>query len=155
GMSQREGSVETYVRYSREPICAPIIGRGGADVVLGLEALEALRAADFLKKGGKMVMNTQEIDPMPVITGKAAYPGGIPARLEGLGIEVVAAGALEIAREAGNLKAANVVMIGVLSGLPEFREDFEEEDWKEALRACVPGKSLEMNLRAFEAGRKL
>ena len=155
GMSQREGSVETYVRYSKEPIASPIIGKGGADIVLGFEALEALRGAAFLKKGGKMVMNTQEIDPMPVITGKVVYPEDIPARVEGLGVEVVAVDALSAAREVGNLKAVNVVMLGILSSLPEFAGDFSDEDWLEAVKACVPARFLEVNLRAFEAGRKL
>jgi len=153
GMSQREGSVETYVRYAKEPISSPIIGKGGADVVLGFEALEALRGVPFLRKGGKMVMNTQRIDPMPVITGAAAYPEDIPARVRGLGIEVVAADALRAAKEVGNVKAVNVVMLGVLSGLPEFAGEFSAEDWTEAVKACVPGRFLEINLKAFGAGR--
>jgi len=155
GMSQREGSVETYIRYSRDQISSPIIGKGCADVVLGFEALEALRGAAFLRKGGKMVMNTQEIDPMPVITGKAEYPADIPARLREMGTEVITADALGVAREVGNLKAVNVVMLGVLSSLPEFAEDFSAEDWTEALKACVPGKFLELNLKAYEAGKAL
>lgn len=155
GMSQRGGSVETYVRYAKETIASPIIGKGGADVVLGFEALEALRGAGFLKKGGKLVMNTQEIDPMPVITGKAVYPEGIDERLSEMGVDVLTVDALAIAKGVGNPKAVNVVMLGVVSAMPEFGDDFSSEDWRQAIMECVPPKFLDLNLKAFEAGAKV
>jgi len=155
GMAKRGGSVETYVRYSREPIGAPIIAKGEADIILGLEALEALRGVAYLRKGGRVVMNTQEIDPMPVITGKDKYPENIAGVLTGQGISVVAVDALAAAQSAGSIMVTNVVMIGAMSQIPEFLADFCDGDWVEAIRASVKGCFLDINLRAFEAGAKL
>jgi indolepyruvate ferredoxin oxidoreductase beta subunit len=155
GMSKREGSVETFVRYSMEKIYAPIIGRGDADIVLGFEALEALRGTVYLKKGGKVLMNTQEIDPMPVITGAVKYPEGITERIAKQGINVLAMDAAAVALGVGNLKTVNVVMIGAMSSLPEFLCEFSYDDWVKTIRECVPAKFVDVNLKAYEAGRRL
>jgi indolepyruvate ferredoxin oxidoreductase beta subunit len=154
GMSKRGGSVETYVRYSKTPVAAPIIFKGGADIVLGFEALEALRGVVFLKKGGTMVMNTQRIDPMPVIIGAAEYPKNIEEEFKKLGINVLAINAEKIALEAGSLHAINVAMIGAISTLPEFEKDFAIDDWLDAIRISLPPKVVPMNEAAFEIGRK-
>ena len=108
GMAQRGGSVMTYVRLG-EKIASPIIDEGGADLILAFEKLEALRYAHYLKPGGEVLYSTQEIMPMPVVTGAAEYPQGIEAQLKGTGID-----ALQLALEAGNSKSANSVMLGAL-----------------------------------------
>ena len=152
GMSKRGGSVETFVRYSKTKVASPIIFRGGADIVLGFEALESLRGTGFLKKGGTMVMNTQRINPMPVIIGAAEYPKGIDVYLKGLGINVLAIDAAKIAQDIGTLHAINVVMIGAISTLPDFKKDFTADDWITAIRASLPEQFVAMNIKAFESG---
>lgn len=146
GMSQRGGSVITHVRVG-EKVHAPLVALGSADYLLSFEALEAARAASFLKPDGVLIVNTQRISPMPVITGAVAYPEDPLACVTHCKVEAV--DALALAVEAGNQKSLNLVLLGMLSRhLP-----FAEADWKQAIAECVPRKTLETNLRAFEAGR--
>ena len=146
GMSQRGGSVVTYVKYG-DQIASPIIGLGEADVILAFELLEAYRALPYLKKGGKIIVNIQRLKPMPVITGAAEYPGDILEKLR-QAADVSALDALALAREAGSPKAANVALIGVMA-----RETaLEKQLWLDTIRETVPEKFLEINLRAFELG---
>ena len=148
GMSQRGGSVVTYVRYG-ENVASPVIDQGGADCILSFELLETARWLSYLKPGGKVVTNTQQIDPMPVITGAAEYPSGLVEKIEAKGVDLLALDALSLAREAGSSKAINIVLIGVLSNfLP-----FSSEVWRDALTACVPPKFLEINQKAFALGK--
>ena len=147
GMSQRGGSVVTYVKYGKE-VFSPIIEKGGADIILAFEKLEALRYCEYLKKGGRLIANIQEIDPMPVITGAAKYPENIIEKLEALGQSVTAVDALALANEAGNAKAINVVLLGVGAKSSEIKK----EKWIEAIKATVPEKLLDINLKAFELG---
>lgn len=147
GMSQRGGSVVTYVRYG-EKVYSPIVDRGEADYILSFELLEAARWIGYLKKGGKLITNTQKTWPMPVITGAMAYPESIVEKLSALG-DVQAIDALKLAEEAGSPKAVNVVLIGVLSR----QMDIPEADWIHALEAVVPEKFLALNKKAFELGR--
>ena len=149
GMSQRGGSVVTYVKYGQE-IASPIIDQGEADIILAFERLEALRALPYLKKGGKMIVNDRTIDPMPVITGAAQYPEGIIEELQKYA-DVISLDALSLAEAAGSAKAVNVILIGVLAGSTEIPHD----DWVETIKATVPPKFLEINLKAFEAGYAL
>ena len=146
GMSQRGGSVVTYVRYG-EKVYSPIIDKKGADTVLAFEKLEAVRALPFLKDGGRMIVNTQEIDPMPVITGACEYPKGLIETLSGAS-SLTAVDALSLALKAGSAKAVNVVLIGVLAK----GSDIPKEKWLAALTSTVPAKFLELNLKAFELG---
>lgn len=148
GMSQRGGSVVTYVKYG-ENVSSPIIDKGEADVILAFERLEALRALPYLKKGGIMIVNDRAINPMPVITGAAEYPDGIIETIK-KSANVINIDALAIAEQAGSSKAVNIVLIGILSN----HFDFAEEDWMAALEACVPAKFLELNKKAFDLGRK-
>lgn len=148
GMSQRGGSVVTYVRYG-DKVASPTIDEGQADVILSFEKLEAARWLSYLRQGGKLVSNTQEIDPMPVITGAAEYPEGLIEKIKAKGIDVLALDALSLAVEAGSSKAINIVLIGVLSNYMEFGE----ASWQEALADCVPPKFLEINKKAFALGR--
>ena len=149
GMSQRGGSVVTYVKYG-EKVYSPIIGEGEADVILAFELLEAYRALPYLKKGGKLIVNDQRIDPMPVITGAASYPENIVEKLSAVA-DVTALDALTLAKEAGNAKAVNVVLIGVLAKT----SDISYEKWVDTIRATVPAKLLEVNLKAFDLGYNL
>ena len=148
GMSQRGGSVVTYVRYGDE-VCSPVIEKGEADVIISFELLESARWLPYLKKGGHLVTSTQQLDPMPVITGAAQYPEDIAAKIKAMGIQVTAVDALGLAEQAGNAKASNVVLMGVVSAQTEF----EEQLWQNAIEQCVPPKFLELNKKAFELGR--
>lgn len=147
GMSQRGGSVVTYVKYG-EKINSPIVSNGDADILLAFEQLEAYRSLSYLKKGGKLLVNTQKTDPMPVIIGAAEYPENILEKIEGKGISVNAIDALALAREAGNEKAVNVVLIGALAA----NSDISKDAFIEAINKTVPPKFLEVNLKAFELG---
>lgn len=148
GMSQRGGSVVTYVRYG-DKVYSPIIAPGEADVIVSFELLEAARWLPYLKKRGQIVTNTQKIDPMPVINGAAVYPEGILEKLENKGARVDALDCLQLAKEAGSGKAVNIVLLGRLSR----HFDFPVSAWEDAIRACVPAKFTEMNLKAFHLGR--
>ena len=147
GMSQRGGSVVTYVRYG-ESVASPIIEKGEADLLLSFEQLEAARWLAYLKTDGKLIVNSQTIDPMTVISGADTYPDGIIDALCAAGADVTAIDALSLAVEAGSAKAVNVVLIGVLAS----KTDIPKDVWLDALRETVPPKFLEMNLKAFELG---
>ncbi|NMP38297.1 MAG: indolepyruvate oxidoreductase subunit beta [Clostridiales bacterium] len=147
GMSQRGGSVVTYVRYG-ESVSSPIIEKGEADIILSFEQLEAARQLPYLKKGGKMIINTQTIDPMPVITGTAVYPDGIIDAIKAQGVDVTAVDALSLSLQAGSPKAVNVVLIGVMARFTSF----DESVWLNAVKSTVPSKFLEMNEKAFKIG---
>lgn len=149
GMSQRGGSVVTYVKYG-EKVYSPIIDRGEADIILAFEMLEAYRALPYLKKGGKMIVNSQSIDPMPVIIGAMEYPENIKEKLEDK-IDLITVDALKCAKESGNAKAVNVVLIGVMAKLT----DIPYENWIETIKTTVPPKFLDVNLKAFELGYNL
>jgi len=149
GMSQRGGSVVTYVKYG-EKVYSPIVEKGEADIVISFELLEAARCLPYLKKGGKLITSTQQIDPMPVITGAAEYPADLVKKLSEADVELTAVDALSLAEQAGTAKASNVVLMGVLAA----KTDFPEEIWQTALEKCVPAKFLELNKKAFELGKK-
>lgn len=145
GMSQRGGSVVTQVRYG-PVVHAPVISQGTADLIVGFEKLETLRWAGYLRPGGTIVMNTQVIDPMPVIMGAAAYPEGIEETLSRE--RLVSLPALELAGQAGSPKAANVVLLGAVARIL----DHGPEIWLRALEETVPERFLALNRAAFELG---
>lgn len=147
GMAQRGGSVVTQVRLG-EKVFSPLVPEGGADVVLAFEKLEALRLLPSLKPGGTIIINEQEIPPVPVLVGAAEYPPGIVEYIRSAASNVVAVDALGIAEKCGNPKAANVVLLGVMAR----RLPIEREVWERALAARVPAKLLEINKAAFAAG---
>ena len=147
GMSQRGGSVVTYVRYG-DKVYSPIIDKGEADFIVSFEMLEAARYTEFLKPGGKIITNTQQINPMPVITGVAEYPENLEAKIKAAGIDIVTIDALKLAEKAGSSKAVNIVLMGKLSKY----FDFTPEEWQEAIEKSVPPKFLELNKKAFELG---
>ncbi|MBQ7173964.1 MAG: indolepyruvate oxidoreductase subunit beta [Lachnospiraceae bacterium] len=148
GMSQRGGSVVTYVRYGSK-VASPVIDKGEADYIVSFELLEAARWLPFLKADGQIVTNIQQIDPMPVITGAAVYPDGLVDKLKTSGAKVDALDCVKLAEEAGSVKAVNLVLMGRLS----HYFDLPEEAWMKALEANVPPKFLELNKKAFALGR--
>ena len=148
GMSQRGGSVVTYVRYG-EKVHSPVIDKGQADIIISFELLEAARYVEFLKKGGTLITNTQQINPMPVITGAAAYPQGLEEKLRTLDINFECFDALAAAREVGSQKAVNLALLGRLSR----HFDFSEQQWLDTITTSVPEKFVEMNRKAFLLGR--
>lgn len=146
GMSQRGGSVTTYVKYG-DKIYSPIIDKGEADIILAFETLEAYRALPYLKKDGVMVINSTRIDPMPVITGLMEYPKDIIKKLKEK-VNVIELDSTKIALELGNPKCANVVLLGAFA-----RElDIPYEKWIEVIKNTVPPKYVELNVNAFERG---
>lgn len=149
GMSQRGGSVVTYVRYG-EKVYSPVIDKGTADYIISFEKLEAARWVPYLKKGGKIILSNQQIDPMPVIIGAAKYPENLVEKMQEAGADVDAFDALDLALQAGSSKAVNLVLMGRLSKY----FDASMEDWMTALEESVPAKFLEMNKKAFMLGRE-
>lgn len=149
GMSQRGGSVVTYVKYG-EKVWSPIIDKGEADIILAFELLEAYRALPYLKKGGKIIVNDQKINPMPVITGVKEYPADILGKLKN-SVDVTSLDALSLAKQAGSIKAVNVVLMGVMAK----NTAIPYEKWVETVKNTVPPKFLEVNLKAFETGYNL
>ncbi|MBE7030036.1 MAG: indolepyruvate oxidoreductase subunit beta [Ruminococcaceae bacterium] len=147
GMSQRGGSVVTYVKFG-EKVHSPLISEGEADILLAFEQLEAYRYMQYVGKGGKLLVNTQQMDPMPVITGAAQYPSDILGKIAAKGVEVIEVDALALALEAGNVKSVNVALIGLMAK----HLDIDKQVWLDALRDTVPAKFLEVNLKAFELG---
>lgn len=148
GMSQRGGSVVTYVRYG-DRVNSPVIDKGEADVIVSFELLEAARWTAYLRKGGTIVTNIQQINPMPVITGAAEYPAELCEKIKKAGINLDAMDALKLANEAGTSKAVNLVLMGRLSKYFDFTED----EWMDAIEKSVPEKFLEINKKAFMLGK--
>ena len=148
GMSQRGGSVVTYVRCG-DKVYSPIVTKGEADFIVSFEKLEAARYTECLKKDGKIVVNSQQIDPMPVITGAAEYPVGALDELREKGVAVDEIDALSLALEAGSSKCVNIVLMGRLSKY----FDFPEEKWLRAIEDTVAPKFIELNKKAFTLGR--
>lgn len=147
GMSQRGGSVVTYVRFG-EKVYSPVIDKGQADFIVSFELLEAARWTEYLKPGGKIITNTQKINPMPVIIGAAEYPEDLERKMREAGIDLDALDALTLATQAGSAKAVNLVLMGRLSKY----FDISQEEWMAAIEASVPPKFLEMNKAAFKLG---
>ena len=148
GMSQRGGSVVTYVRYG-DKVNSPVIDHGEADYIVAFELLEAARWRSFLRTDGQIITSRQQIDPMPVIIGAAEYPQELVEKMIASGAKVDAMDALALAEQVGSAKAVNIVLMGRLS----HYFDLPESAWQEAIEACVPAKFLEMNKKAFELGR--
>ncbi len=147
GMSQRGGSVVTYVRFG-EKVYSPIITDGEADLIISFEKLEAARYARYLKKDGRIVVNTQQIDPMPVIIGAAQYPDNVLEELAQKGLTIEALDALSLAEQAGSAKAVNIVLLGRVARNMEI----PYHRWISAIETTVAPKFVEMNKKAFDLG---
>ena len=147
GMAQRGGSVVTHVRFG-DKVYAPTVDAGSADIIIAFEKLEALRWIGKLKPNGKMFVNTQEIPPMPVITGAVGYPDNIEGKIADEVPGTVFVDALKFAKKAGNAKAVNTVLIGVLAK----HMDIDKQAFLDAIEVTVPARFLEVNIDAFEKG---
>ena len=147
GMSQRGGSVVTYVRYG-DKVWSSVIEKGEADIIISFEQLESARWLPYLKPNGVLISNTQQIDPMPVIMGQTEYPDNVLEKIRELGVNVVAVRADELAVEAGSIKAANTVLLGAAAHFT----DIGEAEWIEAVKTTVPPKTVDVNLKAFKLG---
>lgn len=147
GMSQRGGSVVTYVRYG-EKVYSPVIEKGEADIIISFEQLESARWLPYLKKGGVLISSTQRIDPMPVIMGKAEYPEDILSKIREKGVELVELDALGLALRAGTAKCANIVLLGAAVRFLGI----DKEMWVDIIKSTVPPKTIDVNLKAFELG---
>ncbi len=147
GMSQRGGSVVTYVRYG-DCVYSPVINEGEADMIISFEQLEAARWLPYLKKDGVLVTNTQMLDPMPVISGKAEYPENIITNIETLGVKVISTDAFEIAKNAGSVRSVNMVLLGMAA--KHLNVDYQI--WLDAIAESVPAKTIEINKNAFTSG---
>ncbi|MCR4923282.1 MAG: indolepyruvate oxidoreductase subunit beta [Lachnospiraceae bacterium] len=146
GMAQRGGSVVTYVRYG-DKVAEPIVEEGQADVLIAFERLEALRYAHFLKKEGVLIINDERIDPMPVVTGAAEYPGEIIETLKEK-VTVYSIDAMAEAKKLGNQRVFNLVVLGMAAR----HMDFSKEDWIKVISEKVPKKTIDINIKAFETG---
>ena len=147
GMSQRGGSVVTYVRYG-EKVYSPVVADGEADYIISFEKLEGARYLQRLKNGGQIIVNNQQIDPMPVVTGAAEYPEGVLDELTAKGVKVDELDALSLAEQSGSAKAVNIVLMGRLAKYL----DIPYEKWIEAIGKTVKPKFVEINQKAFELG---
>ena len=149
GMSQRGGSVVTYVRYG-DKVASPVIDQGEADAIVSFELLEAARWLAWLKPGGRVVVNTQQIDPMPVVTGAAQYPEHIIENLKEK-YKVYTVNATEEAKKLGNSRVFNLIVLGIAAQ----HMDFSKEQWYSVIEHTVPQKTIEINKKAFDVGFEL
>ena len=149
GMAQRGGSVVSHVRIS-EKVYSPLIKTGTADYLVSFEQIETVRYIDLLKPDGEIIMNTQRIVPITAYIGDTPYPDDVIPMLKVKTANIHPIDALDIAVKAGNKNTVNIVMLGALSNVMEF----EEKIWIESLRKRVPAKFLDVNMKAFKAGRE-
>lgn len=146
GMAQRGGSVTTQIRYGKK-VFSPIIGKGQADIIVSFEKMEAIRWIEYLKKGGKIVVNDYEIPSAPILVGKEKYPENVIEELEKIA-DVSVFKAADIAKELGNIKIMNIVLLGALVKAM----DLCEIDWEDAVASNVKKGFEAINIRAFQEG---
>ncbi len=148
GMAQRGGSVISHVRFGKE-VYSPLIPRGRADFLVALEELEGLRYDFYLKPNGIVILNKKRVIPSTADNAKNLYPDDVKKRLENSGFRVNEIDAIEIAKEIGNPKVENVIIVGALSSYLSFPLDA----WEAAIRESVPKKTVDINIAAFKKGR--
>lgn len=150
GMSQREGSVVSFVRWG-ERVFSPVVSMGESDFLVAFEYLEGLRYLSYLRQGGKALVSTHCIEPVPVKLGKMAYPSGKDDLFRSVGT-LLSVETEALCREVGNPKVTNTILLGVLSCfLPEIKETL----WKEVIQDMVKIAYQEVNQRAFAKGREI
>ncbi len=149
GMAQRGGSVITHIRFGKK-IYSPLIERGEADFILAFEKLEALRYADYLNKNGTLIVNNREIAPLPVLVGVDDYPVDIDKRLK-RHRKTYFVDAERVARELGNFRIVNIVLLGFLSRFLNFNES----SWHQGIEKYVKKKFIDLNIKAFTRARVL
>lgn len=146
GMAQRGGSVTTQVRFGSK-VYSPIIGKGQADIIVSFEKMESLRWMEYLKVGGKVVVNDYEIPSAPILSGKMKYPQNVIEALQEK-VETTTLKAADIAKELGNIKAMNVVMVGALVKAMGLNE----ADWESVVRDNVKEAFADINIEALKKG---
>lgn len=149
GMAQRGGSVTTQVRYGKK-VYSPIIGKGQADIIVAFEEMEAMRWIDYLRPNGKLVINDYKIPSVPILIGATEYPKGIIEELKEKA-DTTVINAAEIAKELGNIRTQNVVMLGGLIkaiGLDIIK-------WEDVIKELVKEKYIDINIKAFNKGKEL
>lgn len=150
GMSQRGGSVVSHVRYGTE-VFSPIVPEGEGDILFGFELMETVRSLPLLKPAGSVIANDLQISPPSVLMGQEVYPVGLAEQIKAMFADFLLVDGQHLATAAGNVKAANTVLLGAVSK----RLSIPEEYWLQALEKMVPSKALEVNRRAFQMGREL
>lgn len=158
GMAQRGGSVISHVRWG-ERVYSPLCASGEVDVLIAFERLEALRHADLLRPGGALLVNDYRIVPVTVTSGDGCYPTADEeeAAFAGAPVRRFVIPAMRIAQEVGQARVNNVVMLGAASALlakPPALHDLPEGVWRDVIAERVPERYVELNLRAFTAGRE-
>lgn len=148
GMAQRGGSVLAQIRYGKK-VYSPIVAKGTAKVLVSLEQIEALRFADYLADDGFCVANSQAIIPVTVSSGAAKYPEDVKTKLQDVFRKLVFIDAAKVAIECGNIRAVNTVLLGAMSNYLDLSVDC----WNKAIETAVDKKYVELNRKAFEAGR--
>lgn len=149
GMAQRGGSVTTQVRYGKK-VYSPIIGIGQADIIVSFEKMEAMRWIEYLKPNGKLVVNDYAIPSVPILSGKVEYPKGIIEELKEK-VNTISIDAANKAKELGNIKTQNIIMLGALIKAMEL----DEIDWESVIREEVKEKFVDINIKAFNMGKEL
>ena len=150
GMAQRGGSVTAHLRYGAK-VYSPLISQGEADIVVAFEMLEAARYLPYMHAESIAIVNTHKIYPPAVATGKMTYPENVLDELKSRDIKVKTLDAFEIARSVGEIRAVNIVMVGMLSThLP-----VEEQVFLDVLHERIPQKFRDVNIKAFQEGRKV
>ena len=149
-MAQRGGSVVAHLRYGAK-VQSPLIEPGTADIVVAFEEMEAVRYLPFLHQQSRVVVNTQQILPSAVATGKMTYPENVLAELATRHIALTAVDAAAVARELGELRAVNMVMVGVLSTFLPVAEGM----FIDTLQQRIPERFRAVNLKAFQKGREI
>jgi indolepyruvate ferredoxin oxidoreductase, beta subunit len=147
GMAQRGGSVTTQVRFG-EKVYSPLIEKGTADVIVAFEKSEATRFVEYLKEGGKLVVNDYEMVPVTVLIGDEKYPENVNEALKATGADTLIINAADIAVKLGNIKAQNVVLLGALIKAL----DLDKINWNEVLEVVIPAKAIELNKKALASG---
>ncbi len=150
GMAQRGGSVDCHVRFGKK-VYSPLIERETADFIVSFEKLEAIRKIDYLAPDGKIIINEDQIDPAPVLTGSMEYPSDVQQWIENNVKDSIFVDTKDTLKEVGSRKALNIVMLGVLSKYLDFAED----QWVSAISSLVKEKFVDMNIKAFTMGREL
>lgn len=150
GMAQRGGSVISMVRFG-SAVASPLVPYGEAEALVATELLETLRNLEFLAPGGRVIASRTRVDPLPVLQGAVEYPADAEERISSIAPESIIVDAAAIAAEAGDARAANTVLLGILSPMLPVGED----EWLAAIESLVKAKAVEANRKAFLAGRRL
>jgi indolepyruvate ferredoxin oxidoreductase beta subunit len=148
GMAQRGGAVSSHVRFG-DKIYSPLIETGKADIILAFEKMEAVRHIQYLRKNGIVIVNDQQIEPLPVSSGLQQYPDNIWEMLKEKTTLVYLVDGLGIVQKLNNPRIINIALLGALSK----HLDIEESVWQDVIKKRVPQGTEALNLSAFDLGK--